>query len=284
MITCTMKSAVILCNGEFPGKEYPRYLLRTADIIICCDSARNVERLRRLGLEPAFLVGDMDSTPRKVQESLAGRIVKVEEQDDNDLAKAFAMLRERYPEIVDIHILGAGGRNEAHTVGNLGWLLEWERRSLEKTGSGLAARGINLDMVSDWSTAFAVSPAARRGSYPACLAPSAASDGEAAASDRGGVPPSGSPHHPFGTVPPLSDRGCHVPQEEPLPVELFVGEGRRISFFATDPTLRIKSQGLQWPLDGVDLSRWWAATLNRAASDTVTLRFNHAAPLLVILD
>ena len=32
-----------------------------------------------------------------------------------------------------------------------------------------------------------------------------------------GVRPSGSPHHPSGAVPPLSDRGCHVPQGEPLP-------------------------------------------------------------------
>ena len=32
-----------------------------------------------------------------------------------------------------------------------------------------------------------------------------------------GVRPSGSPHHPFGTVPPLSNRGCYVPQgESPL--------------------------------------------------------------------
>ena len=26
-----------------------------------------------------------------------------------------------------------------------------------------------------------------------------------------------SPHHPFGTVPPLSNRGCYVPQGEHLP-------------------------------------------------------------------
>ena len=32
-----------------------------------------------------------------------------------------------------------------------------------------------------------------------------------------GVRPSGSPHHPFGTVPPLSNRGCYVPQGEYLP-------------------------------------------------------------------
>ena len=32
-----------------------------------------------------------------------------------------------------------------------------------------------------------------------------------------GVRPSGSPHHPFGTVPPLSNRGCYVPQGVYLP-------------------------------------------------------------------
>ena len=30
-----MGSVVIICNGEFPKKEYPLYLLRTADHIIC---------------------------------------------------------------------------------------------------------------------------------------------------------------------------------------------------------------------------------------------------------
>lgn len=231
-----MNTAVIVCNGEFPKKEYPRYLIKTADLVICCDSARNIARLEALGRTPDLLVGDMDSTPAKVRERLAERAVTVEEQDDNDLAKAFALLRERYPEVSEIHILGAGGKDEAHTVGNLGWLMEWERRSLAETGLGLAERGINVDMVSDWTTAFAVSPAA-------------------------------------------AGEGSSIE-----PVELFVGEGRRISFFATDPELRISSQGLQWPLDGVDLTQWWGATLNRASTPAISLRFNKKSPLLVVLD
>ena len=45
-----------------------------------------------------------------------------------------------------------------------------------------------------------------------------------------GVRPSGSPHHPFGTVPPLPHRGCDVPQGEslsafPLILELGCGKG-----------------------------------------------------------
>ena len=230
-----MNTAVIVCNGEFPKKEYPRYLIQSADLVICCDSARNVARLEALGRTPDLRVGDMDSTPVSVQKRM-DNVVRIPEQDDNDLAKAFTLLRERYPEVTEIHIVGAGGKNEAHTVGNLGWLMEWERRSLAETGLGLAARGINVDMVSDWTTAFAVSPAAA--TDPASF--------------------------------------------EPL--ELYIGEGRRISFFATDPELRISSQGLQWPLDGVDLTQWWGATLNRASTPTVSLEFNKKSPLLVVLD
>ena len=237
----TPRSAVIVCNGEFPKKEYPRYLIQSADLVICCDSARNVARLEALGRLPDLVVGDMDSTPKSVLKRLReecegepgstarSRIVRIEEQDDNDLAKAFALLRERYPDVSAIHIIGAGGKNEAHTVGNLGWLMEWERCSIAETGRGLAARGINVDMVSDWTTAFAVSPV-------------------------------------------------------DAPVELYVGEGRRVSFFATDPELRVSSRGLKWPLDGVDLTRWWGATLNCAVAPVITLTFNRKSPLLVILD
>ena len=238
-----MQHGVILCNGEFPRKEYPLYLLRTADVIVCCDSRYNVGRLERLGLEPSLIVGDMDSTPEELREKYADRVVDIEEQDDNDLAKAFAVLRERWPEVSEVHILGAGGKNEAHLVGNLGWLMEWERRSLEERGLGLSARGVNVDMVSDFSTAFAISPA---GFTEQIL--------RSAQDDKG------------------------------APVELHVGEGRKISLFSTDPALRVVSDGLVWQTDGVDLSRWWMATLNRASADVVTLRFNHIAPLLVILD
>ena len=213
-------SAVIIANGEFPKKEYPLYLLKSAEYIICCDASRGLKHLQRLGITPDLIVGDMDSCSRATAERWKSRTVKVEEQDDNDLAKAMAILRERRPDIDEIHILGAGGRNEAHALANLGWLMEWEMRY------GFQDGGVSVDMVSDYSTAFAIS-------------------GDAT---------------------------------------LEVGEGRKISFFTSDPTLKIKSQGLHWPLDGVDFDAWWKASLNRADSDSVTLKLSHRAPLLIVLD
>ncbi len=213
-------SAVIVANGEFPHKEYPLYLLKTAEYILCCDASSGLKHLERLGIAPDLIVGDMDSCGEKTRRKLADRLVQIEEQDDNDLAKAMRVLRERRPDIKEIHILGAGGRNEAHAVGNLGWLMEWEMRyDFQKAG-------VCVDMVSDYSTAFAVS----------------------------------------------------------RDISLEIGEGRKISFFTCDPTLKICSEGLHWPLDQVVFDAWWKASLNRADSDSVTLRFSHRAPLLVILD
>ena len=143
-------TAVILANGEFPRKEYPLWLLKNADVVVCCDSARNLARLKKLGVEPVAVVGDMDSTPASARKALGSRAVKVEEQDYNDLNKAFLWLRENCPQVTEIQILGATGKSEAHALGNLSYLLFWEKQY------ALDDSGIKVEMVSDYNTAFAV--------------------------------------------------------------------------------------------------------------------------------
>ena len=213
-------TAVILANGEFPRREYPLWLLKNADVVVCCDSALNVRRLRRLGVEPAAVVGDLDSISDAERKSLGDKAVKVEEQDYNDLNKAFLWLRENCPEATEIHILGATGKSEAHALGNLSYLLFWEKQY------ALDASGIKVEMVSDYNTAFAVCDS------------------------------------------------C----------ELHIGEGRKVSFFAQDPSLRISTTGLRWPLDGLSFDFWFRGTLNIAENDVVKLVFNHPGDVLVILD
>ena len=66
--------------------------------------------------------------------------------------------------------------------------------------------------------------------------------------------------------------------------DLHLGEGRRISLFSADNTLRISSTGLQWPTDDVVFDAWWKATLNRTTEPIVSLRFNHPSAALVIID
>lgn len=213
-----MKNIAILAAGEYPRKEYPKWLLDNADVVVCCDSA--IANLLRRGKDADVVVGDFDSLPGKYLGRTRAKVVRNPDQECNDLTKAFRYVLENYPDVTDIHILGATGKSEAHTVGNLSLLMQYEN------DFHLSRRGINLDMVSDYSTSFAISDS----------------------------------------------------------TELHLGQGRRFSIFSPDFTLRIKSRGLTWPLDGVVFDNWWKATLNIASDDVVELEFNHPSMALVILD
>ena len=46
-----MSTVSIVCNGQFPRKEYPLYLLRSADAVVCCDGA--LQALEKRGIEPS---------------------------------------------------------------------------------------------------------------------------------------------------------------------------------------------------------------------------------------
>ncbi|MBQ6287389.1 MAG: thiamine diphosphokinase [Bacteroidales bacterium] len=148
-----MSTAVIIGGGEFPKKEYPRELIRTADIIICCDGnalkafIRNRERIfKDKGRLPDAVVGDMDSMPTRLAKEYHSLMVKVEEQDDNDQTKALHFLMEHFPDTDTVHFIAATGKREDHTLGNLGLLMEYARDY----------PSLSIDMVSDYSTAFAL--------------------------------------------------------------------------------------------------------------------------------
>ncbi|MBO5419844.1 MAG: thiamine diphosphokinase [Bacteroidales bacterium] len=66
--------------------------------------------------------------------------------------------------------------------------------------------------------------------------------------------------------------------------EIDCGTGRRISIFSPDNSLKIKSEGLQWPTDDVVFDNWWKATLNRACSDRIRLTFSHPSIALIMMD
>lgn len=149
-----MESVVILCDGDFPRKAYPLYLLDSADAVVCCDGAV-VKYLRHAGKTPAAIVGDMDTLSPALQKQYASLISREKEQDDNDLTKALRFVLEHYPETSAIHILGGTGRREDHTVGNMSLLMEYPRL-FGLAGLPEQSRGPVLDMVSDYGTMFAV--------------------------------------------------------------------------------------------------------------------------------
>ena len=150
-----MATAVIVGNGQFPKKEYPLYLLESADYVVCCDGALDTylrhfsgRNLRR----PDVVVGDMDSLSKKTAERFRDIAVKIDEQETNDQSKAFHYILEHFPDVDTIHILSATGKREDHTIGNLSLLMEYAREMRRQD----CGRTVSVDIVSDWSTAFAI--------------------------------------------------------------------------------------------------------------------------------
>ena len=142
-------------NGQFPKKEYPLYLLESADYVVCCDGALDTylrhfsgRNLRR----PDVVVGDMDSLSKKTAERFRDIAVKIDEQETNDQSKAFHYILEHFPDVDTVHILGATGKREDHTIGNLSLLMEYAREMRRQD----CGRTVSVDIVSDWSTAFAI--------------------------------------------------------------------------------------------------------------------------------
>ncbi len=80
----------------------------------------------------------------------------------------------------------------------------------------------------------------------------------------------------------ISDFSTILPVTDSISMEC--GQGRAISIFSPDSSLRICSEGLRWPTDNVVFDNWWKATLNRASEDTVKLTFSHPSIALIVMD
>ena len=129
-----MRETVILAAGTFPAKggEGER-LLRAAKRVVACDSAAKSYH-RVFHRWPDAVVGDFDS----LQGSVPCRIVRDDDQNANDLAKAIRFCRaEGWNDLV---IVGATGLREDHTVGNIYRALAEGVRMVTDAGEFLPVR------------------------------------------------------------------------------------------------------------------------------------------------
>ncbi|KAA6345420.1 thiamine pyrophosphokinase [termite gut metagenome] len=112
---------VILANGSYPTHALPIALLEKADYVVCCDGAAD-EYIRR-GFVPNAIVGDGDSLSEEIKKRFANIVYKDENQETNDQTKAieFCITQGRK----NIVILGATGKREDHTLGNISLLWEY---------------------------------------------------------------------------------------------------------------------------------------------------------------
>jgi thiamine pyrophosphokinase len=117
------KETVILANGKFPEHPIPLSYLKRASLVVCCDGA--AQNLIEFGIEPAAIVGDIDSLDEKISSRFADRLYSDSDQETNDLTKAVHWCLER--KLDDIIILGATGLREDHTIGNISLLADYSK-------------------------------------------------------------------------------------------------------------------------------------------------------------
>lgn len=112
---------VILANGKFPQHQIPLALLDNCTNLVSCDGATNT--LVETNRTPDAIVGDCDSLSKKNQVRFGSIIHQISEQETNDLTKAVNYCTSKNWK--DIIILGATGKREDHTIGNISLLCEY---------------------------------------------------------------------------------------------------------------------------------------------------------------
>lgn len=153
------KSVVILAAGDFPRKGGTAWrILENADVVVCCDGAADAFR-RRFSREPDFAVGDCDSLKGEF-----ANVVRIAEQDTNDLEKAARFCRAkgwRNPVV-----LGATGKREDHTIGNVFRAMDLGLEIVSDYGRFVPFCGRKTFAVQKGSaiSVFAADPAARMSS------------------------------------------------------------------------------------------------------------------------
>jgi thiamine pyrophosphokinase len=140
---------VIVADGNFPSHEIPLGYLKAAGRIVCCDGS--AENLIKAGYIPDAIVGDMDSLNESIAGRFQDRIFRNSDQETNDLTKAVEWCAERG--FRDLTIVGATGKREDHTIGNISLLAEY-------------IRDVNVKMITDTGILMAITSSAVLSSFP----------------------------------------------------------------------------------------------------------------------
>lgn len=119
--------AVVVGNGEYPTHNIPRHILKEAPIVVCCDGGAN-EYIRQ-GNMPHLIIGDGDSLNETYRQKYEEIILRITDQETNDQTKAVKHLIDKG--FQQIAIVGATGKREDHTLGNISLLMEYLRAGAE---------------------------------------------------------------------------------------------------------------------------------------------------------
>ena len=115
--------AVVLANGEYPTAPLPLEILAGAPYVVCCDGG--ADEYIRQGHIPNLIIGDGDSISEENRKKYGHLLHRIAEQETNDQTKAVNYLLSQGKR--RIAIVGATGKREDHTLGNISLLMDYMR-------------------------------------------------------------------------------------------------------------------------------------------------------------
>ncbi|MDO4497619.1 MAG: thiamine diphosphokinase [Bacteroidales bacterium] len=121
-ITGFVPDVTILGAGDYPSHPIPLSLLREAPVVQCCDGAA-LSYLEHEGKRPWRIVGDGDSLSEAFKATHRDILRQIDEQDFNDQTKNVKYAAAH--QLKTIAIVGATGKREDHTLGNISLLIDY---------------------------------------------------------------------------------------------------------------------------------------------------------------
>ena len=119
-----MKKCIILANGKPPRKNVITFFQKNEfDTLICADGG--ADSALRLGLTPAFIIGDLDSISKEAIKKFkkSSEIIQYKRQNDTDVEKCLKFaIKNIFSEAL---LIGVTGNRLDHTICNLGILLKF---------------------------------------------------------------------------------------------------------------------------------------------------------------
>mgnify|MGYP002746074258 FL=1 len=106
--------AVILGNGEYPTHSMPETMLIMAPYVVCCDGS-----------------ADEDSLSPENKERFRTIFHQIDDQETNDQTKAVHFLLDQGKKT--IILVGATGKREDHTLGNISLLIDYMKAGAQVT-------------------------------------------------------------------------------------------------------------------------------------------------------
>ena len=119
--------AVVIGGGEYPKTDIPLNIIKNTPYIVCCDGA--ADSFIATGAVPNAIVGDGDSISSENKERFSHLLHIISEQESNDQTKAIRFCLEQGKK--RIAIVGATGKREDHSIGNISLLIEYARAGVE---------------------------------------------------------------------------------------------------------------------------------------------------------